>query len=237
MLFLLSHRNEGKGRNDFLCFFAFCGTDKLFRLFISVDLLEVVGVHAGDGDGTDAVEGDDDTAVLLDAVDGALDTLEETGDDAHTTTNLTCEVLVAKEHDAVVVDGGDAHEVGHVTRGDGDDVRSLEGIVGMPHEEPQGQQGLTGALGFLEPRLWGMDEEEVVDGGDELDATASVNEHALMCHGQEGLYLTVVEELLDGEGALSTSIGDAQGEPGVGSMTGGRCEKCIFHSGHRPFFG
>ena len=81
-----------------------------------------------DGDGSDALEEDDDDAVALDALDDAFDTCEVAVDDADTFALLVEVVAIGQVAHMVVVRGGDADEVFHGTTGHHNDLGLL--VVG-----------------------------------------------------------------------------------------------------------
>ena len=88
-----------------------------------------IGGNEGDGDGTDAVDLDDDAAALLDATDGAGTTSELTIGDTDGLAGLAEEGGVVFEVvDLVGVRCDSADEVLHLTVGNGEDA--VLGIFG-----------------------------------------------------------------------------------------------------------
>ena len=85
--------------------------------------LDVGDVVDGDDEAADMGEGDDYRAVVVDTLDGALDACEASGDETDLTAFLTEEIGIGYEGTPVggVVDLHGAHEVEHLTLGDGDD--------------------------------------------------------------------------------------------------------------------
>ena len=61
-----------------------------------VEELDVGGVIDGDDKDTDVLEGDDEGAILVDSLDGALDSLEVTADEADAAAFLAIEGFVGK---------------------------------------------------------------------------------------------------------------------------------------------
>ena len=59
--------------------------------------LDVTGGGDGDGQGADVWEGDDEVAVLVDALDGALDTFEGTSEETDALTLTTEEIGIGQE--------------------------------------------------------------------------------------------------------------------------------------------
>ena len=79
--------------------------------------MQVFAWDAGDGDGKDIVDGDDDGEVFLDAFKGALDTGEEAVCYADFFTGLAGETEILEHHDVLVSAVYDADEVFHLLVG------------------------------------------------------------------------------------------------------------------------
>ena len=82
-------------------------------LKLLVDFVEVVGIDIGDGDAANLIEGDHDTAVFLDTVDGAFDSGEHTIGDSYPAAYLLGKILVGQEHHPVVLHRSHPHEIVH----------------------------------------------------------------------------------------------------------------------------
>lgn len=177
-----------------------------------------VGSYRGDecfwgefyGYGGDAAEGDYYTLVVLDAEDATRDAGKGTiGYQDLSAFPFVC-LLITEEDDAVVGMARHSEEIVHLAVGDGEDVR----LVGTSRV---GLHDVAEWFGFflvhLQPGdvlLRGADEDEVVDGGQELPIASAVSLHPLILHGHESLNALRVEERLHPE---LPAVGYAHWEP------------------------
>ena len=131
----MSHGKHGNHRNELRSLYQF----------------EPVGGNEGDGDGTDAVDLDDDTAALLDATDDAGATGELAIGDADGLTGLAEEGGVVFEVvDFVGVRCDCADEVLHLAVGNGEDA--VLGIFGGDGIGPVAHRAEGGLM--LEVFVW-----------------------------------------------------------------------------------
>ena len=174
------------------------------------DELQLVAAVDGEGDGLDALEGDDDHLVLVDTLDVALDTGEVALDEADFTTLELLYFVRAEEEDPVLALGlaTGIDETLHLAEGDDGVAGGLEASGG----ELQGGARPVVHLHPADALIVGLDEDEIVDGGlltgDDLLADPLVSD----AHGQEGFEALFVEHLLDIQLAL---IGHEKGIPVV----------------------
>lgn len=159
-------------------------------------------------------EGDDDGTVVVDTLDGALDTSKAAGDETDLTTLLTEEIGIGNAGAATggVVSLHGTHEIEHLTLGDGDDDRGLVGRAGL---DSHILQGLTATVEHLQLANLGtiaMEKDEIVDGWLVALDNLLTNTHDDMLHGEEIFDTGLVEGLLNIE---LTSVGDVHGEPGL----------------------
>lgn len=167
----------------------------------------------GDDEAGDMREGDDNGTVVVDTLDGALDTSKAAGDETDLTALLTEEIGIG---DAGAATGGvvslhGTHEIEHLALGDGDDNRGLVGSAGL---DSHILQGLTATVEHLQLANLGaiaVEEDEVVDGRLVALDNLLTNTHDDMLHGEEIFDTGLVEGLLDIELA---GISDVHGEPG-----------------------
>ena len=168
----------------------------------------------GDDEAGDMREGDDNGTVVVDTLDGALDTSEAAGDETNLTPLLTEEIGIG---DAGATTGGvvslhGTHEIEHLTLGDGDDDRGLIGRAGL---DSHILQGLTATVEHLQLTNLGAiaaEEDEVVDGRLVALDNLLTNTHDDMLHGEEIFDTGLVEGLLDIELA---GVSDVHGIPGL----------------------
>ena len=204
--------------------------------------LEEGGTDVGDGDGGDVVEGDDDTTVLLDTVDGACDTLERSTEDADFLANLVGEVLVTQEHHTVILHRGHTHEVLHLTvrnPQDGGELRTLR----TPHDITEREQNLTGALHPRDTVVDAPDKDKVVNGGHQHTLGLTLMVLSLPGQWKEILHMMAVEEIPNLHGAPAVAMGNTHGEPlfefigntFIKNTIGGHRANNILRRGNRRF--
>ena len=165
-------------------------------------------------------EGDDNGTVVVDTLDGALDTSEAAGDETDLTAFLTEEIGIG---DAGAATGGvvslhGTHEIEHLTLGDGDDDRRLVGGAGLDSHILQGLTATVEHLQLADLGTIAMEEDEVVDGRLVALDNLLTNTHDDMLHGKEIFDTGLVEGLLDIELA---GISDVHGIPAWGPMSDG----------------
>ena len=167
----------------------------------------------GDDKDTDMLEGDDEGAILVDALDGALDTLEIATDKLDTASFVAEDgIIVRYQRTAVLLveDIHGLHELTHAGLIDRDNRGALlEGARLEGHILQGGAVG-TEHLEMGQGVDAGIDKDEIVN--DRLHAPDNllvlVFEDQL--HGDVVLDMLVVEGLLDSE---LTAIGDIHGKP------------------------
>ena len=170
----------------------------------------------GDDETGDMREGDDNGTVVVDTLDGGLDTRKAAGDETNLTSLLTEEIGIGNAGAATggVVSLHGTHEIEHLTLGDGDDDRGLVGRAGLDSHILQGLTATVEHLQLADLSAIAVEEDEVVDGRllalDNLLADA----HDDMFHGEEILDTGLVEGFLDIELA---GVGDIHGIPGLGA--------------------
>ena len=178
-----------------------------------VEELDVGGVIDGDDEDTDVLEGDDEGAILVDSLDGALDSLEVTADEADATALLAIEGFVVRQESATVLVVGDLHglhKLTHVGLIDGDDGGGLVGGAGL---EGHILHGGTVGIEHLQLREGvdaGIDKDHIMDGRFQTLHNLLVLALDHLTHGDIVLYLLIVEGLLHGQ--LAT-IGHVHGIP------------------------
>lgn len=175
--------------------------------------LEVGGAADGDGKGTDVWEGNDQVAVVVDALDGALDAGEGAMEEADTLA-FTTEVVgigVVGAQTFVVVDGQGADELLHLVLGDGDDHRRLVVGAGLDGHELHVDAVAVEHLQLAQLGPVGIDEDEIVDDG--LLAMDKLLAYTLgdVLHGEEIADALLVEGFVDN---FLTAVGDVHGVPG-----------------------
>ena len=185
------------------------------RIYSSEEL-DVGDVVDGDDEAGDMREGDDDGTVVVDTLDGALDTSKAAGDETDLTPLLTEEIGIGYEGTPVggVVDLHGAHEVEHLTLGDGDDDRRLIGRAGLDSHILQGLTATVEHLQLANLSTIAVEEDEIVDGRLVALDNLLTDTHDNMLHGEEIFDTSLVESLLD---IKLTGIGDIHGEPGLGA--------------------
>lgn len=200
------------------------------------------GVDVGDGDGGDVVEGDDDTTVLLDTVDGACDTLERAGNDTDLLANLVGKVHVTQKHHTVILHRGHAHEILHLTVGDPQDGGELR-TLRTPHDITEREQDLTGALHPRDAVVDAPDKDEVVNGGHQHTLGLALMVLALPSQWKEILHMMAIKEIPDFQGPLAIAMGNTHGEPlfefigntFIKNTIGGHRANDILRRGNRRF--
>ena len=170
----------------------------------------------GDDETGDMREGDDNGTVVVDTLDGALDTSEAAGDETNLTPLLTEEIGIGNAGAATggVVSLHGTHEIEHLTLGDGDDNRSLVGGAGLDSHILQGLTATVEHLQLADLSAIAVEEDEVVDGRLVALDNLLTNTHDDMLHGEEIFDTGLVEGLLNIELA---GIGDVHGIPGLGA--------------------
>lgn len=170
----------------------------------------------GDDETGDMGEGDDNGTVVVDTLDGALDTSEAAGDETDLTAFLTEEIGIG---DAGATTGGvvslhGTHEIEHLALGDGDDNRSLVGGAGLDSHILQGLTATVEHLQLTDLSAIAVEEDEVVDGRLVTLDNLLTNTHDDMLHGKEIFDTGLIEGLLDIELA---GVSDVHGIPGLGA--------------------
>ena len=177
------------------------------------DFLEPGGGNEGDGHGGETLDLDNDTLALLDALDGADSALEIALGDADTLTGLGNEVGILEEGDTGVLGIVDAAEIVHLTVRDDEDAVVLilrEAISIIVH----GLEIAAGHLQLGEVLLGGADEDQPMDGRDELLADVPVvGLLELAAQGEEILQMLMFEQVAEVEHAFDTTVGYAHGVP------------------------
>ena len=168
----------------------------------------------GDDETGDMREGDDNGTVVVDTLDGALDTSEAAGDETDLTPLLTEEIGIG---DAGAATGGvvslhGTHEIKHLTLGDGDDDRRLVGGAGLDSHILQGLTATVEHLQLADLGAIAVEEDEVVDGRLVALDNLLTNTHDDMLHGEEIFDTGFVKGLLDIELA---GVSDVHGIPGL----------------------
>ena len=186
--------------------------------------LDKVRSDFGHGDSDESLDHDDDAAaaVALDFEEGAFDAVEGAAEDADAGAFLEVYLIGAEVDQVFVAVLGDFDELLHlVVRNDDGRVAAVDG-AGEPLE--------VGNVLFdvLDVLLAGMDEDEVVNGGDEfLDFPAVALGHWGVFHRDEALYAAFGE---DGLGLELPSECGAHGEPLQGRRSGYGVVVCRIHS-------
>ena len=174
---------------------------------------EPVGGNEGDGDGTDAVDLDDDTAALLDAADDAGATGELAIGDADGLAGFAEEGgIVFEVVDLVGVRGDSTDEVLHLTVGNGEDaVLGIFGGDGISPVAHGRESGLMLEVGDNDTGV--VDEDQARDGGYETALDIEVLTVVNNLHGKEVLDALLVEVLMDLEDAVALVVGHPHGIP------------------------
>ena len=190
-----------------------------------VEELDVGGMVDGDDKDTDMLEGDDEGAILVDALDGALDALEIATDKLDATSFVAKDgIIVGYQGTSVflVEDLHGLHELTHTGFFDGDDGGALlEGARLESHILHGGAVGVE-HLQLGQGVDAGIDKDHVVDDGLHAPHYLLVLAFEDLLHGDVVLDMLAVEGLLDSE---LTTIGDIHGKP-ADLVSGNR-------SGHR----
>lgn len=170
----------------------------------------------GDDEAGDMREGDDNGTVVVDTLDGALDTSKAAGDETNLTPLLTEEIGIGNAGAATggVVSLHGTHEIEHLTLGDGDDDRGLVGGAGLDSHILQGLTATVEHLQLADLSAVAVEEDEVVDGRLVALDNLLTNTHDDMLHGEEIFDTGLIEGLLNIE---LTSVGDVHGIPGLGA--------------------
>lgn len=173
--------------------------------------LEVFSWDVGDGDGGDAIDGDDDAEVLLHAFEHSFDALELAVIDPYLRARLEGKGGIVQEHDMfVVVERGHVLERCHLGLWDADDYVVLAVLRGTCHIA-QRLETLVGMLQLGYPLLCGMYEYQVVDSRDLPQFFSCVCLHPFVFEGQECLDAKAVQLVPQDELA---AVGYPHGEPG-----------------------
>lgn len=165
-------------------------------------------------DAADAVEVDDDVAVVVDAHEDALGALELAGDDDDVAAALVGKGCGVDVGEGVLMVGDHVHETLHVTFwhcDGGAPLATAQQVAAVLHIAQ-----VAGVLFFQvdELVLEGLDDDEVEDGGDQ-HAMGMALLIALYrpFHRHEVLDALTVEEVFYAEDFLGAGIIDAQGVP------------------------
>ena len=184
----------------------------LLLTYIFFEGLEPDGGDEGDGNGGDALDLDDDTFVVLDALDDALGIPEVTIDDANTAAWGAEEFGVRVEIDeTVILNRGDTDEVVHLAVRNGQEIVVIV-VRERVGEIAQRQAILVEHLQLGDTPLGGVDEDEVADGRLEMLVGYSfvVDPATKALHRKEIANAKLVECMFDD---LFTTIGDSHGIP------------------------
>jgi len=207
-----------------------------FCLLLLLDELDVAGGGDGDDEDADVGKGDDEMAVAADALDGALDALEGTTEEADALAFATEEVGIREEGalTKLIVDRHGAHELLHLTLGDGDDNRGLLVVAGTDGHELQVGAVAIEHLQIAQLGAIGIDKDEIVDQG--LEGMDEFLAHALRntVHGEEIAHALFVEGIANDQ---LTAIRNIHGVPGIGTSacvgdTGGDQRFFLNHIAH-----
>ena len=167
----------------------------------------------GDDKDTDVLEGDDEGAILVDALDGALDTLEITTDKLDTASFVAEDGIIVRYQGTAVLlveDIHSLHELAHTGLLNGDNRGALlEGARLEGHILHGGAVG-TEHLEMGQGVDAGIDKDHVVDDGLHAPHYLLVLAFEDLLHGDVVLDMLAVEGLLDRE---LTTIGDIHGKP------------------------
>ena len=184
----------------------------LLLTYIFFEGLEPDGGNEGDGDSGDALYLDDDTFVVLDALDNALGTTEVTIDDANATARGAEEFSVGIEIDeTVILNRGDTDEVVHLAVGNGQEIVVIV-VRERVGEIAQRQAILVEHLQLGDTPLGGVDEDEIADGRLEMlvGYSFAVDPATKALHRKEIANVELVECMFDD---FLTTIGDSHGIP------------------------
>ncbi len=178
-----------------------------------IEELDVGGMIDGDDKNTDMLEGDDEGAVLVDALDGALDALEITTDELDAASFIAEDGIIVRYQSTTVLlveDIHGLHELAHTGLLNGDNRRALLEGARLEGHILQGSAVGTEHLEMGQGVDAGIDKDEVVD--DRFHAPDNLLVLVLEdeLHGDVVLDMLVVEGLLDSE---LTAIGDIHGKP------------------------
>lgn len=207
-----------------------------FCLLLLLDELDVAGGGDGDDEDADVGKGDDEMAIAADALDGALDALEGTTEEADALAFATEEVGIREERalTELIVDRHGAHELLHLTLGDGDDNRGLLVVAGTNGHELQVGAVAIEHLQIAQLGAIGIDEDEVVNQG--LEAVDELLTDTLgdTVHGEEIAHALFVEGIANNQ---LTAIRYIHGVPGIGTSacvgdTGGDQRFFLNHIAH-----
>ena len=173
------------------------------------------GGDKGEDGSDDAFELDDNVAVFVDALDDAFDASEFTFCDDDSTTHLVGYGGEVEEGYTVVGEGGYTHEVVHLVVGHVDDLRTYGGVEWPRHHIPERTEVFIGHLEGGELMAGGVDEEEVVDGGNKLEMSMSGTFDEFVGDGEERLDALLVKARFH---LQLTVVGDTHGIPeGLGA--------------------
>ena len=183
------------------------------RYDYSLNLFEPGGGDEGDGDGTDAMDLDDDTLGLLDALDDTGATGELTFGDADLLAGLVEEGgVVVEVADLVALRGDDTDEVLHLVVGNSEDsilcVLGSNGVGPVAHGH---KGGLLLEVG--DDHTGGVDEDQTGDGGDETGLNIEVVTVVNGLHGKEVLDAFLIEGVVDLEHTVAFVVGHSHGVP------------------------
>ena len=167
------------------------------------DFLDHRRVDVGGGNGHEAQDVDEHTAVALDADKEPLGARKRATDDAHALALGEVARVGVEVDELLVIGAGDPDEVFHLMGGDGD------GLVRLAvHDVADGQLGRPLVLGHLAGR--GVDEDEVVHAGHQPLDHDTMALLAAVLHGHKIGDAASVQVLLDLELAV---ISHANGKP------------------------
>ena len=181
-------------------------------LLLLVEGLEPDGGYESDSDGSDTLYLDDDTLIVLDALDDTFCIPEVTIDDADAAAwgaEVFCTRIEIDQ--TVILNGGDTDEVVHLAVRNGQEIV----IIAMGErvgDIAQWQAILVEHLQLGDTLLRRVDEDEVANGGLEVLVGHSliVNPATKSLHGKEIVDIELVECIFD---ILLTTIGNTHGIP------------------------
>ena len=169
----------------------------------------------GEGDGGNSFELNDDMAVFLDALDDAFDAGEVTVDDDDTATHFVCDGSIVEKENAVIGEGGYTDEILHLTVGDVYDFGAGSRVERSGHHVTERTEIFIGHLEVGELFPCGMNEEKVVDGGNEFELAVPVALDEFVGDRKERLNASLVQVFLHLQFAI---VGDTHWIPkGLGA--------------------
>lgn len=140
------------------------------------------GMDEGGGDGHDAFYVDHYPTVAADADELADNTLEDAASDAYTLTLDEVELGRLDVENGFIVGPGNQDEAAHLFIGNDNG-----GVLGTVHDVADGDAHAGLVLQGIDAGTGGMNEDQVVDGGDKLAQATAVLLHIFIVHRDEAL--------------------------------------------------